>query len=93
MLREVISRLLNEYAGASNEKFASHPLATWIRHEVPKIFASTTPEFPNIVWAASPGKGRWADAPWIAAFDPLVTETAREGYYPVYLLLQRKVAQ
>lgn len=34
---------------------------------------------------ASPGKGQWADAPWIAIFDPLVTDTAQRGYYPVYL--------
>jgi 5-methylcytosine-specific restriction protein A len=35
--------------------------------------------------AGSPGKGNWAETPWVAVFDPLVTETAQRGYYIVYL--------
>jgi 5-methylcytosine-specific restriction protein A len=85
MLKEVIERILREYATAREKGFASHPLAAWIRNDIPALFASATPEYPEVVWTASAGQGKWADAPWIAAFDPLVTETAQEGYYPVYL--------
>ena len=43
------------------------------------------PSDSGLIIEASPGKGRWSDAPWIAIFDPLVTDTAQRGYYPVYL--------
>jgi 5-methylcytosine-specific restriction protein A len=33
----------------------------------------------------SPGAGNWAEVPWLAVFEPLVTDTATRGYYLVYL--------
>ena len=33
----------------------------------------------------SPGVGNWAEIPWIAVFDPAITESATRGYYVVYL--------
>ena len=41
-------------------------------------------EQPFIV-EGSVGKGNWAETPWIAIFDPLVRESAQQGYYVVYL--------
>ncbi|UQB70067.1 MrcB family domain-containing protein [Epilithonimonas zeae] len=34
---------------------------------------------------SSVGGGNWANIPWIAIFDKLITESAQDGYYPVYL--------
>ena len=85
VIREALVRTFDEYPRAREEEFAGHPFAAWMRHDVPEIFQAEMADFPNIVWAASPGKGGWAHAPWIAAFDPLVTETAQEGFYPVYV--------
>lgn len=85
MLRDVFVRIVNEYELARNEPFSKHPLAFWIRRDIPKIFEAVTPRFPHLKWVASPGQGQWADTPWIAAFDPVVTESAQIGYYPVYL--------
>ena len=85
MIRETIIRIFSEYPKARNEEFADHPFAHWIKRDLPSVFQTELAEFPNILWVASAGKGRWADAPWIAAFDRLVTETAQEGFYPVYL--------
>jgi len=34
---------------------------------------------------SSVGGGNWANIPWIAVFDKLITESAQDGYYPVYL--------
>lgn len=85
MIREVITRLFTEYPMARQEEYTGHTFALWIREIVPKAFESVASDFPDLIWDASPGLGRWADAPWIAAFDPLVTESAQEGYYPVYL--------
>ncbi|WP_181418661.1 MrcB family domain-containing protein [Pseudoroseicyclus aestuarii] len=35
---------------------------------------------------ASVGQGVWASVPWLAFFDPLITETATKGFYVVYLI-------
>ncbi len=33
----------------------------------------------------SPGKGNWAEIPWIGVFDKNITTSAEKGYYIVYL--------
>jgi 5-methylcytosine-specific restriction enzyme A len=83
MIREAILRTLMDYPSAREEEFSGHPVAEWIRHEFPRAFQAEMAEFPDITWVASPGQGRWADASWVTAFDPLVTETAQEDWYPV----------
>lgn len=85
MLRQTLERMATEYPLAKTQQFADHPLANFIRHRVPTIFQSTVPQQTDLLWAASAGKGQWSDAPWIAVFDPLVTNNPQEGYYPVYL--------
>jgi len=35
---------------------------------------------------ASVGAGNWAAVPWLAFFDPLITESATTGFYVVYLI-------
>ena len=32
------------------------------------------------------GKGRWADVPWLAFLDPLISDSAQKGIYIVYLV-------
>lgn len=76
---------MNEYPGVRQGPFADHPLAHYIRDDLPKIFGSLFPDQPDLIWTASPGQGGWADAPWIAFFNPLVTESPQKGYFPVYL--------
>src|SRR5262249_14250474 len=39
----------------------------------------------GLIPKGSAGAGNWADVPWLAVFDPLVTTTATRGYYVVYL--------
>ena len=85
MLHEAFVRIITEYPLAKTQQLTDHPLANFIRQNVPVILQNTFPQHTDLQWAASPGQGRWSDAPWIAVFDPLVTETPQEGYYPVYL--------
>jgi len=33
----------------------------------------------------SAGQSQWAASPWVAILDPLITDSAQRGYYPVYL--------
>lgn len=39
----------------------------------------------HLIVRGSAGQGVWARGPWVGIFDPLITTTAQNGYYPVYL--------
>jgi len=85
MLKEIFVEIMESYPIESEKGFAGNSLADSIRHEFPELVQSFFPKYQDFIWDASPGKGRWADAPWLAIFNPLVTDTAQSGYYPVYL--------
>lgn len=85
MLQETFLEIMESYPVESEKDFAGNTLADSIRHEFPELIESYFPNYQDFIWDASPGKGRWADAPWLAIFNPLVTDTAQSGYYPVYL--------
>lgn len=88
MIRQIFDRIMNEYPPYDVKEvfqFEGNELANYIRQEIPIQFRNQFNQFPTLIWRASAGKGQWADAPWIATLDPLVTETPQEGYYPVYL--------
>jgi len=84
-MRTEIDRIFREFPGASGELYAGHALATFIRSDIPRLFGQDTALGEMYKWDASPGKGKWLDAPWIACFNTLITDSARHGYYPVYL--------
>jgi 5-methylcytosine-specific restriction enzyme A len=83
--RSILHRIMDEYSIAAQQDLAGHPLANFVRNDTPVFLAQSFPQYEDIMWTASVGQGRWSDAPWIASFDPLVTESAQRGYYPVYL--------
>lgn len=85
MLRDAIQRILDEYITASKEKLADHPLASFIRSDIPALLETLLVNKERYKIVGSPGQGNWAQCPWIAIFDTLITETAQSGYYPVYL--------
>ncbi len=88
MVRESLEKVMREYPAFDVKQvypFANSPIAHFIRHELPDAFAQEFADFPQLNWVASPGKGKWADTPWIAALNPLVTDSPQEGYYPVLL--------
>lgn len=84
MIRETLSRVGAEFLEAREGPLAGNPTADFLRHDAAAAVrdALTTP---NLITEGSPGHGNWAVAPWIAVFDPRVTESARRGYYAVYL--------
>ncbi|HEV8114048.1 MAG TPA: DUF3578 domain-containing protein [Planctomycetota bacterium] len=85
MIRPALERILREFPDARHEPFAGHPLARYIAADVPRVLGRAVTAWQGITPSASPGKGNWGTAPWIAFFDPIITETAQEGFYPVYL--------
>jgi 5-methylcytosine-specific restriction protein A len=83
-MREAMERVLAEYRTARTEPLTDHPLAALIGHdladEVRGLVANDSYKI-----TGSPGRGNWAETPWVSVFDRLVTETAQRGYYVVYL--------
>lgn len=86
MLREVLVRILTDYPRARSEPYEGHALASFIRDDTAEaVRAILRPHYPELIVKGSAGAGNWADVPWIAVFDPKVTESATRGYYVVYL--------
>jgi 5-methylcytosine-specific restriction protein A len=84
-LRTALIRIGKEYPSAREQPLRGHALAEFIKKGLPVTIAPALLGFTGFRAEGSPGKGNWAKAPWLAVFDPLVTETAQRGYYPVYL--------
>jgi 5-methylcytosine-specific restriction enzyme A len=84
-MREEFQTVLDGIAKARREPFKGHPLAAHIindwRHAVA---AAVQDESYKIV--GSPGKGVWAQTVWLSVFDRMVTESAQQGFYLVYLV-------
>lgn len=84
-IHAALSLLLEEYAQARSQAFAKNAMADMLRVDIPKEIAEAIANDARYEVDGSPGKGNWADVPWVAVLDRLVTETAQQGYYLVYL--------
>ncbi len=85
-MREAFQRIAAEYRSAEREPLSGHPLARYIRDDAAAQVREALPAtYQPFLVHGSPGVGNWAQIPWIAVFDPAVTESATRGYYVVYL--------
>ena len=85
-LRDTLQAVLREYDSAKLTTFPGNPLAAFIRKEaVLDLERAAGPAAVGLLFAGSAGEENWADVPWLAAFDPVVTDSATRGYYVVYL--------
>ncbi|MDZ4168206.1 MAG: DUF3578 domain-containing protein [Coriobacteriia bacterium] len=85
MLRNAILAVTSKYVAAKQQPFTGHPMASYLRHELPDALGAITPRRERYRYLGSPGKGRWADCPWVAVLDPIVTSSPKRGFYIVYL--------
>jgi len=85
LLTEAFAKIQNEYPKALKESFKGHPLAAFLRNELPDLVRRVGEIPADFKIEGSPGKGQWNRCPWVAILDPLVTDTAQKGYYVVYL--------
>jgi 5-methylcytosine-specific restriction enzyme A len=85
-LNAALSLFLEEYPYAATQEFADNPVADFVRHEVPDAIKELLPYSERYMVHGSVGQGNWARVPWVAVFDRLVTDTAQNGYYVVYLV-------
>jgi len=82
----IFERIFSEYVDASGEPFTQHALANYIRKTAPESMQKSIGESAsNLLVKGSCGQSQWADIPWIALLDPLVTSSTLKGYYIVYL--------
>ena len=77
---------LEEYPVARKQNFAGHPLAEFIRKDIPGFLEEIIGPSERYFAYGSAGQGNWARVPWVAVFDRLITDTAQDGYYVVYLV-------
>jgi 5-methylcytosine-specific restriction protein A len=85
-LHETLRTIITDYPKATNEAFASHPLAAFIRHEAANTVEAALCEVGSgLLVEGSAGASNWAAVPWISVFDPAITTSATHGYYMVYL--------
>lgn len=77
---------LEEYQAAHEQEFAGNPLADFIRNDIPAYVNEAIELSDRYLVKASAGQGNWANVPWVAVFDKLITESAQDGYYLVFLV-------
>jgi 5-methylcytosine-specific restriction protein A len=86
VLSETLTRIMQEFPAAREQPFARHPLAIFVRTGAVEAVTAALGELaPGLVVKGSAGAGNWADVPWLAVFDPVITGSATRGYYLVYL--------
>jgi 5-methylcytosine-specific restriction enzyme A len=84
-LRNALEAVLREYSSAKSTSFAGSPLAAFIRKEaVLDLERAAGPVAVGLLFAGSAGAGNWAEVPWLAAFDPIVTDSATRGYFYLF---------
>jgi MrcB-like, N-terminal domain len=75
-LRDTLEAVLREYDSAKLTTFVGNPLAEFIRKEaVLDLERAAGPAAVGLLFAGSAGAENWAEVPWLAAFDPVVTDS------------------
>lgn len=84
-MENILKEPLEQYLTAKEKSFKGNDLAHRLRHDFPEFVASLIPDKERYKVVGSAGQSRWAECPWIAVYDTLITESAQTGYYPVYI--------
>jgi hypothetical protein len=83
-VRLEFEEILRLYPRAQKEPLAGHPIARLLQRELPTLIPATVLTKHDKV-EGSPGRGNWAETPWVAVFDQRITDSAEHGVYVVYL--------
>lgn len=86
-LRSIIQDIADGWSEYRKERVinASNVTGKIVTDEFPRLLEKWGPADTSYIYFGSAGQGNISAAPWIAIFDPRLTETAQNGYYPVYL--------
>ncbi len=86
MLTDIFNEICSSFVKARSQPFSDHPLATKIRRDlVDEAKKKLIFRNEDYIIKGSPGAGNWAAVPWLGIFDPLITKSAQQGFYIVYL--------
>jgi 5-methylcytosine-specific restriction protein A len=84
-IRDELAITLSAVAVARSEPLRDHPAAAQIKGSLAATIEAVVDD-PTYKVEGSPGKGNWAETVWVSVFDRLVTETAQDGFYVVYVI-------
>ena len=86
-LRETILSVAKYYPDYLEKKVndSNNPVHKLVTKEFPSLLKEIIGEKRPYVTKGSTGNTNITYAPWVAAFDPLITTSATDGYYFVYL--------
>ena len=86
-LSKMLSRVVDDFVYERAKPFKNSRFGAFVRKEIAEEAKKHTLFLPNdLKVKSSVGAGNWAAVPWLAFFDPLITETATRGFYVVYLI-------
>ncbi len=85
--RDQLSQACNLIAAerGSGKVAKEDPLHQTMAHQLPTITQGIVADDAGYKVKGSAGQTIWAETPWVAIFDRLITESAQRGYYVVYL--------
>lgn len=87
MLSDYLSRVATEFTYERAKSFAGSKFGDFVRHDIAIEAKKQLTFWPfDLKVKSSVGQGVWASIPWLAFFDPLITESARNGFYVVFLI-------
>jgi len=87
LLADQLSKLATDYVYERAKPFTGSKFGDFVRHDIAveaKKIITFSPF--DLKVKASVGQGVWASIPWLAFFDPLITESATKGFYVVFLI-------
>jgi len=87
MLAQQLTRVAMEYTYERAKPFKGSNFGEFVRRDIAVEAKKLLTFGPfDLKVKASVGQSKWAAVPWLAFFDPLITETATMGFYVVYLI-------
>lgn len=82
-----MQQLTSQYAYERVKRFEGNDLGNFARHDLAMEAKKLLVFWPfDLKVKASVGAGNWAAVPWLGFFDPLITSSATNGFYVVYLI-------
>ena len=86
-LRSIIQEIASGWSEYRKDRVidASNVTGKLVTDEFPMLLEKWGPADAAYIYFSSAGQGNISAAPWVVIFDARLTETAQNGYYPVYL--------
>ena len=84
-MKEYFLKVLSNYREIKYSNLLKKDIESTIKKSIPSEIEKFLPDNSRYVVDGSIGKGNIASVPWVAIFDKVITTSAQEGYYPVYL--------